>query len=221
MVESRHRLSGGHYTEHKLVPNGQRSLRVSLLGRFEVSVGSRVIQEDEWRLRKAASVVKLLVMAPDHSLHREQVMNLLWPDLGARAAANNLHQALHAARRTLEPEAIAYRYLPMRGEQLTLCPEDSAWVDVKAFERAARDARGTRQPTAYWAALDLYSGDLLPRDRYEEWAERRREDLRRMYLALLFELATILEERGALDRAVEALQEIVAHEPAHEEAHVG
>jgi predicted ATPase/DNA-binding SARP family transcriptional activator/DNA-binding CsgD family transcriptional regulator len=219
MVETRHRVSGGHYTEQKL--NGQRSLRVSLLGRFEVSVGSRVIQEDGWRLRKAASVVKLLALAPDHSLHREQVMNLLWPDLGARTAANNLHQALHVARRALEPEATAYRYLPMRGEQLALCPEDAAWVDVEAFERSAREARGSGRPEAYREALDLYSGDLLPRDRYEEWAERRREELRRTYLALLFELATVLEERGALDRAVEALQEILSHEPAHEEAHVG
>ncbi|HJQ28248.1 MAG TPA: BTAD domain-containing putative transcriptional regulator, partial [Rubrobacter sp.] len=203
------------------MPNGQRSLRISLLGRFEVTVGQRVIQEDGWRLRKAAGVVKLLALATDHSLHREQVMNLLWPDLGAKAAANNLHQALHVARRTLEPETPTYRYLPMRGEQLMLCPEDSAWVDVKAFERSAREARGSRQPTAYRKALDLYSGDLLPRDRYEEWAEGRREELRRTYLALLFELATVFEEIGSLDRAVEVLQEIVSREPAHEEAHVG
>ena len=83
-------------------------MRVSLLGRFEVSLGSRLIREDGWRLRKAASVVKLLALAPDHSLHREQIMDLLWPHLGARAAANNLHQALHIARRTLEPGATRY-----------------------------------------------------------------------------------------------------------------
>ncbi|MDQ3863908.1 MAG: hypothetical protein M3317_10475, partial [Actinomycetota bacterium] len=144
-----------------------------MLGRFEVSVGSRVIQEDGWRLRKAASVVKLLGLARDHSLHREQVMNLLWPDLGARAAANNLHQALHVARRTLEPEATVYRYLSMRGEHLALCPAGSAWVDVEAFERSARDARRSGRPEEHRAALGLYSGDLLPRDRYEEWAQGR------------------------------------------------
>ncbi len=221
MVESRQRASGRSYAKTELVPDGLKSLRVSLLGRFEVSVGSRTIREDEWRLRKAASVVKLLALATDHSLHREQVMDLLWPDLAPRAAANNLHQALHVARRTLEPEATAYRYLPMRGEQLALCPEDPAWIDVEAFERSAREARGSGRPAAYREALELYSGDLLPRDRYEEWTERRREELRRTHLALLFELATVLEERGAIDPAVEAFQEIVSHEPAHEEAHVG
>jgi predicted ATPase/DNA-binding SARP family transcriptional activator/DNA-binding CsgD family transcriptional regulator len=147
-------------------------------------------------------------------------MNLLWPDLGARAAANNLHQALHIARKTLEPESNTYRYLPMRGEHLALCPEDSARVDVKAFQIAAQEARGSRQPAAYRAAVELYSGDLLPRDRYEEWAESCREELLRTYLDLLFGLAALLEEREAFDRAAAALQEIVSRDPTHEEAHV-
>ena len=100
-------------------------------------------------------------------------------------------------------------------------PGRCARVDVDAFERSARDARRSGRPEEYRAALDLYSGDLLPRDRYEEWTEARREDLRRTHLALLFELANILEDRGQLEGAVEALQEIVSQKPGHEEAHVG
>jgi DNA-binding SARP family transcriptional activator len=59
-----------------------RAVRVWLLGTFRVSVGSRTIEQDQWRLRKAASLVKLLAIAPTHRLHREHVMDLLWPDLG-------------------------------------------------------------------------------------------------------------------------------------------
>ena len=108
-------------------------LRVSLLGRFEVSVGSRVVEEEGWRLRKAASLVELLALAPYHRLHREQAMELLWSDLAPRSAANNLHQTLHAARRTLEPEAAEFRYLTLRDEQLFLCPDGALRVDVDAF----------------------------------------------------------------------------------------
>ena len=148
-------------------------------------------------------------------------MNLLWPHLGARAAANNLHQSLHIARRTLEPGATRYVYLPMRGQHLALCSQDSVWVDVKAFERATQEARSSRQLAAYRAAVDLYSGDLLPRDRYEEWADTRRAELLGMYLSLLLGMAVLLEEREAFDPAAAALREVVAREPAHEEAHVG
>jgi DNA-binding SARP family transcriptional activator len=58
-----------------------------------------------WHLRKAAMIVKLLAPAPNHRLHREQVVDLLWPELTSKAAENNLHHALHVARRTFDPSA--------------------------------------------------------------------------------------------------------------------
>ena len=80
------------------------TLYIRLLGGFSVRVGSRVIEDDGWPLRKAAGVIKLLALAPGHRLHRERIMDLLWPDLAPRAAANNLRYALHNVRRTLEPD---------------------------------------------------------------------------------------------------------------------
>jgi predicted ATPase/DNA-binding SARP family transcriptional activator/DNA-binding CsgD family transcriptional regulator len=194
-------------------------VRVWLLGRFEVGVGTRLIAEGEWRLRKAASLVKLLALAPGHHLHREQILDLLWPGLEPSAAANNLHQTLHVARRTLEPEAEGSRYLHLRDERLGLCPNGPFWTDVGAFETAAAEARRARTPAAYRAALDLYGGDLLPGDRYEDWAEGRREELRRTRLSLLVELAALYEERRDYGPAIEALRKVVSEEPTHEEAH--
>jgi len=52
-------------------------------------VGSRSIGEEEWRLRKAASLIKLLALAPGHRLHREQAMELLWSGLDPVAAASS------------------------------------------------------------------------------------------------------------------------------------
>src|SRR5919112_5736526 len=83
------------------------TLRTWLLGGFRISVGSRSIGEGEWRLKKAGSLLKVLALAPAHRLHREQAMDLLWPDLDPKAALNNLHYALHVARRTLEPAPLA------------------------------------------------------------------------------------------------------------------
>src|SRR3712207_7889155 len=122
-------------------------------------------------------------------------MDFLWPDLGLRAASNNLRQALHIARRTLHPDpAVASRYLSLSGEQLVMCPEGQLWVDVEAFEEATATARRSREPAAYRAAIELYSGELLPEERYEEWAEDRRQELRRTFLSLLLELATVRSE---------------------------
>ena len=63
-------------------------VRIRLLGGFELSVGSsRTVEENEWRLRKARSLVKLLDLARGHRLHRKQVMAALWPLLDGKTAA--------------------------------------------------------------------------------------------------------------------------------------
>jgi predicted ATPase/DNA-binding SARP family transcriptional activator/DNA-binding CsgD family transcriptional regulator len=202
--------------------DGLAPVRVRLMGGFGVWVGPRAVGEGAWHLRKAKSLVKLLSLTPRHALHREQIMDLLWPELGKTAATNNLRVSLHAARRALTPDsAAASRYLASEEERIALCPETELWVDAEAFEEAANAARRSRDPSAYRAALELYGGELLPEDLYEEWDEGRREELRRLYLSLHIELAESYEERGDLSSAVQALRKAVAEEPTYEEAHVG
>src|SRR5918994_7250583 len=212
------------------IPQGgaaPQTLRLWLLGGFRVSVGSRSIGEEEWHLRKAGSLLKLLALAPSHRLHREQAMELLWPDLHPKAALNNLHYALRVARHTLEPSALnsssaASRYLRLRSEQLALCPDSPLWVDVEAFEEAAATARhAPLDPAPFRAAIDLYAGELLPEDRYEPWVEERRAELQELYLSLLLELATLYEERKEFELSIEALSRVVAQESTHEGAHMG
>ena len=213
--------SGSKRVRSSETPMGETSkaVRVWLLGGFRISVGSRTIPQDSWRLRKAATLVKLLTLAPGHRLHREQVMDILWPDSGRRAASNNLRQALHTARNVLDP-AMGARYLASEGESLVLCPKDDLWVDVDAFEAAAAAARRAMEVATYRAVLDLYRSDLLPEDRYEKWTEGRRDELRQLYLTLLVELAGLYEECHEYDLAIEVLRKATATEPTLEEAHV-
>jgi DNA-binding SARP family transcriptional activator len=101
-------------------------VRIRLLGGFKVSVGSRPVEEGAWRLRKAKSLMKLLALTPGHAFHREQLMDLLWPDLGRKAAANNLRGTLYAARRALDPHpGVSPSYLVSEDERITLCPGGS------------------------------------------------------------------------------------------------
>jgi len=156
--------------------------RVELLGGFAASVDGEAVADGAWRLRKARELVKLLALAPSHRLHREQAMDVLWRDKDPDAAANNLHQAVHAARRALGAGAIE-----LRDELLHL----HADVDVERFEQAAVAARRSRTPWAYRAALGLYGGELLPENRYDDWAEHRRTALAELSAALASELAEL------------------------------
>jgi predicted ATPase len=117
--------------------------------------------------------VKLLALAPAHRLHREQLIATLWPDGEPSAAANNLHQALHVARRRLGPDA-----LRSDGDAIIL----SAEVDVDAFRATAREALRTGDPAE---ALELYTGPLLPEDLYEDWAAPARREIEALHARLI------------------------------------
>ncbi len=125
---------------------GVTAYDIALLGRFVVHVDGRPVPASAWRHTRAAELVKILALAHGHRLHCEQVMDLLWPDLAAEAAAANLRKAVHFARASLGVPAAISR----SGGMLELCPDDDLSVDALAFEAAARaghtSARGNSSP---------------------------------------------------------------------------
>jgi predicted ATPase/DNA-binding SARP family transcriptional activator len=200
-------------------PDGK--LRVWLLGGFRVAVDSHAIDGQQWRRRKVANLIKLLAVAGGR-LHRDQVLERLWPEFTAEAAANNLYQALHHARRILETGGLSsIRLLQIQGDVVELAPVGALWIDATAFEAAATQARQSQDFGAYQAALDLYTGDLLPDEPYEEWVTGRRETLRQTYLELLLDLARLCESRHDRNAAIDTLQRALTIDPMNEKPHVG
>lgn len=174
---------------------------IRLLGRFAVDVGGRVVRDDAWRHRRGADLVKLLALQPNHRLHREQVMDALWPDLSPEQAAANLRKSIHYARRALgEEDTVA-----TGGGVVALWPEGELTTDVDAFERAARRASGSADGEAAALAAELYAGELLPDQPYEGWLIEPRERLRRLY-------ADVLRSAARWERLLEV-------DPTNEEAH--
>jgi predicted ATPase/DNA-binding SARP family transcriptional activator len=192
-------------------------VRIRLLGGFEVTVAGRPVAADAWRLRKAKTLVKLLALAHGHRLHREALMAVLWPDRDGVSAANNLHQALYVARRVLAGASSALCCL--RDDVVLLSEGVMPWLDTEAFDAACRRARQTRDPQDYRAAAELYRGDLLPEDRFEDWAEGPREALRERHLGLLVEYAEVLSGRGEHAQVVDIVGAVTAADPFHEGAY--
>jgi DNA-binding SARP family transcriptional activator len=144
-------------------------------------------------------------------------MDALWPELDPPSAAANLRKALHSARRSLGAGEGTGLILSA-GDLLCLQP-DGLSVDVDKYWSFAGAARRARDPAAYGRAVELYNGGLLPEDRYEDWAVAAREELHADWLALVEELAGLLEASCELNDAARAVQRLVAAEPLREEYH--
>ncbi|HEY7045732.1 MAG TPA: AAA family ATPase [Jatrophihabitantaceae bacterium] len=175
------------------------TIDVRLLGGFQVVVDGTPVPSEAWSRRHAASLVKLLALAPGRRLHREQVLEALWPRLPIQDVAPRLHKATHFARRALGPAAVVSR------SEMLLLSED-AWVDVDEFRALAGRALDGGSADAVTAAIGAYRGPLLPDDLYAPWTEDARYRLGQLHLDLL-------RRAGRWDA-------VLHEQPADEQAHL-
>ena len=199
-------------------------LRAHVLGPVRITIGDRVIAEHDWPRRSARSLFLLLLATQGHSLSRERIIDLLWPEMTPDAGMNTLRVALHAVRRTLEPtlqRGEASAYLNAESELVSLRTSSDMWVDADQFdsaiERLASVSGGDRIGILR-AALACYGGELLEGHPDVEWAVGRRERLRRAWRDAVLEVADLEMSHGSL-ASLPSLQQMVSTDPSDEAAH--
>jgi DNA-binding SARP family transcriptional activator/pimeloyl-ACP methyl ester carboxylesterase len=153
---------------------------IRLLGGFSVRVDGQIVDPSRWHRRAPARLVKLLALARGHRLHREQVMDALWPECAPAQAAARLHKATHFVRRALGSTAIG-----MEGGCMVLLPARDVVVDVEMFESLAGRVLDPGVDGDVDEALRWFRGELLPDDLYEDWSVERRASVRHLRLQLL------------------------------------
>ncbi|MFF8573610.1 ATP-binding protein [Streptomyces sp. NPDC015237] len=196
-------------------------LHLRLLGGFRAARDAGPPLAERWPRQTALTLVKLLAVTPGHRLHREQVMDLCWPDADPHSATGSLRVALHTARRALEPELApraASSYLVSEGALLLLDPA-RVRVDADHAEEAVRAALASRDVGDLLHALGRFGGELLPEDRYVVWVEARRAQLTALKEQALLALAAVHLEHGAAHEAVAAAEQVLEASPAEELAH--
>jgi len=181
---------------------------MSLLGRFEVRAGDDVIIDEVWHHRNAKALLKLLAVQRDRALHREQVLDAFWSKLNPSAAAANLRKILFDLRAEFTARQV---------NMVILSPEIS--LDIDEFRSCARAARFAQDRLdLYEEAISHYRGDLLVEDRYAEWTEGPRRELRDLHNDLLIEMSQLYAAAGKLELAAERLQRLLEADPLNEDA---
>jgi DNA-binding SARP family transcriptional activator len=189
---------------------------IVLLGRFELRSQGAPVIDHRWTRGKAKALLKVLALAEGRALHREQIMELLWPDLVPAVAANQLRKNLHYLRAELERHGIAS---PVTAAHDLVWLAEDVQVDVEVFRSLADVACKDDDPAAYERALQAGEGDLLPEDAFEEWSQEPRQELRTLRLRLLAELAVLYRAAGRSERAAELLYRVLQDDPVDEATH--
>ncbi len=155
-------------------------LRIYGLGQFTVYQSQRRIQDQAWQRRKAGELFRYLLLKPNHSAGREEILEDLWGEHSPDNAQDLFHQATSTLRHILEPdlpEKFPSRYLSVEGERVYLNLPAGTLVDFEQFETLIQRAIQTHAVENLERALSQYTDDLFPMDRYKDWSTSRRESL--------------------------------------------
>lgn len=200
-------------------------LYVTTLGGFSLKRGEDVIPNYSWKNRKALELLKYLLTLEGKPVHRETLMELLWPEGQPDKAARSLNQLLHRIRKMLEP------YLPPRYSRYLIPEEDAyrlvlpqgSYVDDLELMAAATSGKRAYQAgdlyeaeTCYQKVLDLYHGDYLPEDPFIEWTIPRRENLKSQVVAVALLLAQMALQCNQAERATETAGRSLEIDPLQE-----
>lgn len=198
------------------------ALAIQLLGGFHVRVGGKFVEDAQWPRRQAKQLVKLLALSGKRQLHRQQLIDTIYPDLNAESGAANLHKIIHLARHALEPSLKAgakSHFILTHEQQVQLRAPGEVWVDVEEFEQLASAATRSGAVADYERALELYGGDLLTEDPYAEWCAQKREQLRAVREQLQVRLGRAYAAQDQYGRATTLFEALVEAVPSNEEAH--
>ena len=117
---------------------------------------------------------------PGTRMHREQVIEALWPDVPFPVVGNRLHKAAHFVRKATDTTDS----IVLDDRVVALFPNANVTIDVANFETTAAAALRTGDDSRRSVA-DLYGGELLPDDPYESWAFNIRQRLALRHRELL------------------------------------
>ncbi len=156
----------------------------------------RLYQDDQqvvdWPSQKSLSILKYLAANHGKPVPKDVLMDTFWSEADAEVARRNLHQAIYALRLVLKRLRPDYAAILFENDCYRLNPDLDLWLDFEAFEQHVQAGRRLEQAgrmnqavVEYGIAQELYPGDFLQDDLYENWPAAQRTYFRTLYLDLL------------------------------------
>lgn len=209
-------------------------LEIRFLGGMEVLVDGVPVPEKAWQTRKTRTLFKYLVLQKGRRVSRDQLMEFLWPGSEPASAAASLRVTLTRLRKALaQPVGGNGSKTPFFGDERGMIwfnPRGDYRLDTEEFEKNAcrglAELRAGNRDGAVPAleeAMEIYRGDLLEEDLYQDWAASERERLQIIYLDILIGLARLYLDAGGRasnGRALSLLQRALTVNPYHEETYL-
>jgi PAS domain S-box-containing protein len=201
------------------------TLQVFALGGFGVVVAGRNIDIGKWKRKQAVTLLKYLITQIDRPVHRERLLDCLWPDVDESRAWGRLKVTTYYLRHELRANGMSDEVVKTIGDAYLL-RRDAVWLDADAFERLVTEGRALQDQALWSDALNryvdaqrLYRGDYLEEEIFADWCAEERERLRELYLEMLARTAECHAALGQYAEVVEICHKALVFDPCRERFH--
>ncbi|AET66126.1 ATP-dependent transcriptional regulator [Desulfosporosinus orientis DSM 765] len=196
-------------------------IHVNFLGKFSLFVNGVEIPSIQWKTKKSENLFKFLILNQPQQL-KETIIEALWPESDPKSGDASLRMALTHVRKALELITAANESVILKRGMVYLNPEITIYTDYERFTAMAQNALEDRDidNPIILANLEhtaeLYQGDLLPDNIYDDWAVDMRTQLRNLYLQVLAKQVETYRRQGKFTPAIQACRQYLALEPTDE-----
>ncbi|TAM61065.1 hypothetical protein EPN52_03615 [bacterium] len=203
------------------------TLDLRCLGTFTATRGGAVLPAGGFVRRRPLTVLKILLTNYGRIVARDELVEMLWPELPPKDAVTMLKVAVHYLRRGLGAAGGSRAAFVMtEGEGYAFDVASPHRLDAKEFlaasnEGVRQERLGCREPAlaAFEAAAQLYVGDYLEDEPYSDWCRERRSELRQTYMTVLRRAARLHDDGGEVEAAVAAYRRTLEVDPCLEDVH--
>lgn len=198
---------------------------VRLFGGLEVTTEYGVVAESSWSKRKARLMFAMLAARRGQEIPRDVLLERLWPEMDEDRARNNYYVMWSAMKQALAcggKAGLAAKYVGNAGGLCRITP--LVRCDLDDFEDALRSllaAEGAGHGPGVLAAAqeisDLYRGELLPGDIYDDWFTDMRDRYRHDFCDAMLSAAAVAERAGDFARGVTFVRRALTYDPWRED----
>ncbi len=203
---------------------GSRSqpLRVFTLGHFALAGAGAGLNVDKWRRKQAATLLKILISHVGRPVHRDRLMEWLWPNTDPERGWERLKVTVSFLRGKLRSGSLESEAIETVGKSYLLRRE-AIWLDSDIFITLVsdgwdrlRDGEIQEALTHFEEARGLCRGDYLEDEPYADWCAEERERLREIHLELLAGLAQCYGDQRKYAEAAQVCRTALFRDPCRE-----
>ena len=207
------------HTDPYFLLNKEASLKVHCLGPFRVFING---EEVTWRTTKARDLLAYLFHYREKPVHKDKILEDIWPNSIPERASALLHTNLYQLRKAIKnlpgSHPVNHKSKQYQLEQNIISSDLDIFLKLTNY--TSSDSEVSPEEVPYLEqAVSMYQGEYLENLDYQ-WITEERERLNQIYLSLLEKLSYYYMKNGELGWAATCLRAILHLNPLLEEMHV-